>query len=322
MVTFSHEPVLLRETVQTLDLSAGDIAIDCTAGGGGHLAALVTQVGPKGHVYGVDRDPEAVAHLRAKFESEMQAKTLTIVHDRFSHLRAIAEEHQLIGKVAGIIADLGVSSHQLGSETRGFSFQFDGPLDMRMDMSSDLTAADIVNQWDETELSKLFWQFGEEPFAKRIARRIVAQRELAPIETTGQLSQLVAAATPYQKSKSKKNPATKVFQALRIVVNGELDEAQALLHASFEVLKPGGHLGIITFHSLEDRLVKTYFKQVSTASSDRILAKLPIRAVDETWDHVHKGLIIKPFPISPTSEEIQRNTRSRSAKLRVIKKVF
>lgn len=310
-----HTSVLLNESVSHLNLKRGDIAIDCTAGRGGHSSLILKEISPGGKLICLDRDTDAIDFLKLQFASEIKDKSLLVIKSPFSKVKQIAEMLGLSGKISGILADIGVSSPQIDEANRGFSFMKDGPLDMRMDQSASLTAADIVNQFSERELQLVFQEYGEEKYSKRIAKHIVKHREKTPITSTLQLAQVIKQAVPTQAQ--QKHPATRVFQALRIQVNDELSELKSLLHNSFEILKPSGRLAIVTFHSLEDRIVKNFFKgKTSSLNNNPLLKDLPILNSELSAE----GKIIKPFPITPSEEEILRNVRARSAKLRVIEK--
>ncbi len=284
-----HVSVLLDEIVRWLDPRPGSILIDGTVGAGGHAAALAAKVVPGGRVIGLDRDP-AMLELAA---AATQGLPVTLVHAPYSRIDAVLEEEGLEG-VDGILLDLGLSSDQLAWSDRGFSFQGDGPLDMRFDTSRGKTAADLIRTEREADLADLIYQYGEERLSRRIARRIVEERTKAPITTTAQLAAIVRRCYPPPKGRrSPIDPATRVFQALRIAVNGELDHLDRVLAGLAGWLKPGGRAAIISFHSLEDRKVKWAFRNDPNLN---ILTKKPVEA-------------------SP--EEMQRNARARSAKLRV-----
>lgn len=321
MTEFAHITVLEHELVNQLSLQKGDLAIDCTAGGGGHTALLLKAVGPTGCVYAFDRDPLASSHLTKRFSKEIEEKNLILVPQPFSKLVDVGMEHSIQGKIAGICADIGVSSPQLDLAERGFSFAKEGPLDMRMDQRQELSAAHVVNEFSEQQLSEIFFKWGEEPKSRFVAKAIVGYRASKKIESTLELAGIVKEAIHYKKQ-SKKHPATKIFQALRIYVNGELDELSTLCSDAFSMIKPSGRLGIITFHSLEDRIVKDKFKELGQGKAlPRHLQRAPL-----TQDQIDKlknikGRIIKPFPMIPKDEEQSFNPRSRSAKLRVIEKI-
>lgn len=318
---FEHITVLKQELVDALNLDVGDIAIDCTAGGGGHTEKLLDAVGSSGKVYAFDRDPVALQHLGSRFQRELDSGTLVLCPYAFSKIKEIAQEHKIDGKISGICADIGVSSPQIDEAERGFSFNKDGPLDMRMDTTQSLDAATVVNSYDETELANIIFKYGEEPKSRFVARAIVNRRESKPFTNTLDLAELVASSIHY-KTKSKKHPATKTFQALRIYVNKELDELEELCRDGFEILKPKGRFGIITFHSLEDKFVKQHFNTL--AKGKKLPAHLKNAPIPETEINRMKDIkarIIKPFPTAPSKEELELNPRSRSSKLRTIEKL-
>ncbi|MGB6191377.1 MAG: 16S rRNA (cytosine(1402)-N(4))-methyltransferase RsmH [Terracidiphilus sp.] len=287
-----HVPVLLKQAIEFLNLPAGAVIADCTLGLAGHAMEIARRIGPEGHLIGFDRDPEALelaAARLAEVTSELgsQAPRITLVGEAFS---AIAR-HVAPASLDGILADFGVSSLQLDEARRGFSFMADGDLDMRMDTRSGPTAAQVVNEASERELANLIYEYGEERRSRRIARAIVRGR---PVTTTGQLARIVAAAAPAMKQ-DRIHPATRTFQALRIFVNRELDEIKALLEAAPTLLKPSGRLAVISFHSLEDRIAKDSLREGARLGIWEVLTRKPVTA-DE--------------------DEIERNPRSRSAKLR------
>lgn len=312
---FAHTSVLLEESISSLSLSHGDVVFDCTAGGGGHSALIRDKIAPDGQLICLDRDPHAIEHLKFMFAQDIEAKNIVVIKSPFSNIKQIADVLNLTGKISAVLADIGVSSPQLDQGIRGFSFMKDGPLDMRMDPSSGESAADVVNTRSERELQLIFQELGEEKYSRRIATKIVQERAKKPFSTTHELARVITESVP--PFQQQKHPATRVFQALRIYVNGELDELKTFLESSFEILKPKGRLAVITFHSLEDRIVKNFFKgKESKTSEDPMLKYLPI--LDSEIQS--EGRIIKPFPITPSEEEILRNVRARSAKLRVIEK--
>jgi 16S rRNA (cytosine1402-N4)-methyltransferase len=296
-----HVPVLLEESLNFLNVREGGVVVDCTLGFGGHASAICRRLGAEGKLIAFDRDEQAMARARARLEElaeELGAEMPTIeyVARPFSEIAEVIEP----GTLDGLLADFGVSSMQLDEAHRGFSFRSDGPLDMRMDTRSGLTAEQVVNQADEEDLANLIYEFGEERRSRRIARAIVRAR---PITTTAELAQVVSAVAPPIKGE-KIHPATRTFQALRIRVNDELGEIQTLLRSVSEsagsVLKPGGRVVMISFHSLEDRLVKDSFRESARAGVLEILTKKPVVAVEQ---------------------EALRNPRSRSAKLRAAERV-
>jgi 16S rRNA (cytosine1402-N4)-methyltransferase len=286
-----HRPVLLDEVMSGLAPRPGAVIVDGTAGAGGHTAALARAVGPTGRVIGLDRDPAMLALAR---EATRGQDHVTILHAAYDEMGDVLEEIGLLGLVDGVILDLGLSSDQLAWSERGFSFDRDGPLDMRFDTQSDgPTAADLVNRLPETELADLIYQFGEERLSRRIARRIVATRQAGAIRTTADLADLVRRCVPRRPGGGGIDPATRVFQALRIAVNDELGRLDRVLEGLPRWLKPGGRAAIISFHSLEDRRVKWSFRR------------------PEVWTIVTKK------PITAGDDETGINPRARSAKLRV-----
>lgn len=315
-----HTTVLLTDSIESLSLQSGDIAIDCTVGGGGHTEGMLEKVGSSGLVIGLDRDASALAIARTRLRDAIESGRLRLVQARFSEIANIAKELGVFGKVSGVLADIGVSSMHLNEADRGFSFQNEGPLDMRMDSSQAETAADIVNNASAEDLAKIFWEYGEEQQSRQIARRIIEARTKSKITTTTELAEIVKRSVRYNE-KSKKHPATKVFQALRIAINNELGELEQLLKYGFSLLKPTGRLAIISFHSLEDRLIKTQFLAwTGQKEREKIPRNLPLSNENIEKMINIKGKLIKPFPMIPSDQEIQANPRARSAKLRIIEK--
>ncbi len=303
---FAHITVLRDEAVEWLRPGPGKVIVDGTLGGGGHSEALL-EAGAT--VIGMDKDPAALAHARgrlAKFGDRFSAH-----HGDFAGMRTLLESLG-IEKVDGILLDLGVSSHQLDTAERGFSFQQEGPLDMRMNPEADVTAATLVNEADEVELARVFWEYGEENASRRIARSIVKTREDRPLATTGDLAAAVEKVSP---RRGKKHPATKVFQALRIAVNDELGALETALRDSVDLLSPGGRLAIISFHSLEDRCVKRFFRDHSQRWLDR-----PEWPEPKLNPDFHFSLPLKKA-LAPGEVEVRANPRSRSARLRVAEKL-
>jgi 16S rRNA (cytosine1402-N4)-methyltransferase len=302
----AHRPVLYHETLAALQPRPGGRTIDATVGAGGHAEGILEATAPDGHLLGVDADPEAVeraqSHL-ARFEGRVK-----LIHASFSQLQTVARSEGF-EQVDGILFDLGLSSPQVDDPARGFSFLRDGPLDMRFDQSQGLSAADLVNTLPERELADLLWRYGEERAARRVARAIVGAR---PIATTGQLAGIVARQVP---GRPGHHPATRTFQALRIAVNEELDALQHGLSQAVELLRPGGRLAVISFHSLEDRQVKEFFRQ---ESRDCIC---PPGLVECVCHHRASLVHIARRPIEPSADEVSMNPRSRSAKLRVAEKL-
>ncbi len=287
-----HVPVLLQEAIEFLNVRPGGLYVDCTLGLAGHAAEIVRRLSAQGRLIGFDRDPQALALAKKKLASVVEemgtaAPRFELVGEAFGSIA----RHVDAGSVDGILADVGVSSMQLDEAHRGFSFQADGPLDMRMDPRGGLTAAQVVNEASERELADLIYEYGEERRSRRIARAIVRGR---PVTTTGQLARIVAAAAPAMKQ-DRIHPATRTFQALRIRVNSELDEIRELMEAAPKLLKPSGRVVIISFHSLEDRIVKDRLREGARTGIWEILTKKPVIAREE---------------------EMDRNPRARSAKLR------
>ncbi len=314
---FKHTTVLLHETVVGVKPKNGEIYVDCTAGGGGHTALLLELSAPQGRVIAFDRDPYACAHLKTRFENELKNGRLILKQSPFSELKPALSELGLLGKVSGIIADIGVSSPQIDEAERGFSFMNNGPLDMRMS-GEGLSAADVVNGESEFELARIFYELGEEVKSRQIARAIVASREARPFLETKQLADFVKAVARWHTD-SKKHAATKVFQALRIHVNQELGELSTLVHDALDLLRPEGRLAIISFHSLEDRIIKHEFQKLAGRRRDKDLPKELAAIINQQNDST-KAEIIKPFPTLPSEAEVKENYRSRSAKLRILEK--
>lgn len=300
-----HQPVMLQQVLEGLALRQDGIYVDATFGRGGHAGAILERLGPEGRLLAMDKDPEAVQAALARFGSDPR---FHIEHGSFSMLGDMAQRHGITGRTQGVLFDLGVSSPQLGDAGRGFSFLADGPLDMRMDPTAGPSAADWLATASESEIADVIHHFGEERFARRIARAIVAARTEAPLTRTGQLADLVARAVPTRER--NKHPATRTFQAIRIFVNQELDDLQQGLAAAVEVLAPGGRLLVISFHSLEDRLVKRFMRRESRGEP------LP-REIPVTGTPVAGRLRVIGRARKPANDEIQANPRARSAVLRV-----
>lgn len=305
---FSHVSVLLQESVDALEIQPDGVYVDCTAGGGGHAAAVLQRLSPQGRMVLIDRDPDAVAVLHERFDGDSR---VTIVHDNFVNIREILNGLS-VRAIDGAVADLGVSSHQLDTPERGFSFHRDAPLDMRMSRTG-RTAADLVNTATRQELAAILRRYGEEPYAAAIASAIVREREKQPITTTLQLANVISSSVP-ASYRRRGHPARRTFQALRIEVNAELESLREALPQLFEVLKPGGVLAVITFHSLEDRIVKEYFqtlRQGCTCPPD-----FPVCVCGNK-----PKAVVKSRGVKAGEAEVEENNRSRSAKLRVAKKL-
>ncbi|MCP8970252.1 16S rRNA (cytosine(1402)-N(4))-methyltransferase RsmH [Ectobacillus ponti] len=309
---FKHVTVLLKETVDGLDIRPDGTYVDCTLGGGGHSAYLLSQLGPAGRLIAFDQDEVAIQNAREKFAA--YGGQFTAVRSNFRYLR---EELERLGIAAvdGILFDLGVSSPQLDTPERGFSYHHDAPLDMRMDQDAPVTAYDVVNTWSYEQLVRIFFQYGEEKFSKQIARKIEAYRAQQPIETTSQLVELIKEAIPAPARRAGGHPAKRVFQAIRIAVNDELQVFEEAIEAAIEMTKPGGRISVITFHSLEDRICKTVFKENST--TPQLPKGLPI--IPDAYKPKLK--LVNRKPILASEEELEANNRARSAKLRIAEKL-
>jgi len=309
---FDHTTVLLKETVDGLNINPDGIYVDCTLGGAGHSEYLVKQLSPQGRLICFDQDTIAIENAKIRLADYLDR--VTFVHSNFRHLKD--ELYKLnIYKVDGILYDLGVSSPQLDTPERGFSYHHDAPLDMRMDQTAELTAFHVINEWPYEDLVRIFFRYGEEKFSKQVARKIEEARKKAPIETTGQLVELIKDGIPAAARRKGGHPAKRIFQAIRIAVNDELGAAEDSLVEAIELLKIGGRISVITFHSLEDRLCKTLFKEA--ASLPDLPPGLPI--IPDDMKPILK--LITRKPILPSEEELQANNRSRSAKLRVAEKI-
>ena len=308
MPEFSHVSVLLNETIDSLHIKEDGIYLDATCGGAGHSSVILTKLSDKGRLIAMDQDPDAIEVIKSRIGSDPR---VTIVHDNFCNIPSVLQSLGLEG-VDGILADLGVSSYQLDTPERGFSFHSDAPLDMRMSKDG-MTAADLIATASEQELKKILYTYGEEKFAPSIAAAIVREREKAPIETTLQLSEIVKNAVP-QKARRQKHPGRKTFQALRIAVNGEMDVLNLGLDGMFDSLNVGGILSVITFHSLEDRMVKQRFAQYCEGCT--CPPEFPVCVCGKT----PAGKLVFKYK-APSDEELEINPRSRSAKLRAIEKL-
>jgi 16S rRNA (cytosine1402-N4)-methyltransferase len=304
-----HTPVLLDEVLAALEIRTGGCYLDATFGRGGHTAAILERVGKEGRVVAIDRDPQAVRAGRKRFGSDAR---LTLVNSPFSQLASVVSEMGLAGELDGVLLDLGVSSPQLDDAARGFSFAQEGPLDMRMNNSAGMTAAEWIARAPESEIARVIREFGEERFAKRIAAAIVEHRQETPITRTTQLAQIVAAAV--RTREPGKHPATRTFQAIRIHVNRELEEIEAALDGALAALRAGGRLAVISFHSLEDTLVKRFMQRHS--QEDPVFAGLP-----EVPAHARPKLRRVGKAIHPSEAEVRRNPRSRSSIMRVAERL-
>lgn len=310
---FNHYSVLLNETIDNLNIKPDGIYVDGTLGGGGHSYQVASRLGEGGRLIGIDQDKDAIKAAGERL-AEFGDK-VTIIRSNYSNMKE--ELHRIgIEKVDGIVLDLGVSSFQLDTPERGFTYrEADAPLDMRMDDRQSLTAKDIVNEYSEMELFRIIRDFGEDKFAKNIAKHIVAAREKKPIETAGELTDIIRAAIPMKVQVTGGHPAKRTFQAIRIELNKELEVLQNNLDDMIDLLNPGGRICIITFHSLEDRIVKTIFKKNENPCT------CPSHFPVCVCGNVSKGNVVSRKPILPSEEELEVNSRSKSAKLRVFERV-
>lgn len=305
---FSHVSVLLKETIASLDVSPDGIYVDCTAGGGGHSGEIARLL-ENGRLFALDQDPEAIETLENRFRDN---KNVTVIHTNFENIKSVLFERG-VEEVDGIMADLGVSSHQLDTAERGFSFHNDAPLDMRMSKEG-TSAADLVNTLELKELERIIRCNGEERFAFQIAKAIVRERQKKEIKTTLELAEIIKSAMPAAARRTPGHPARRTFQALRIEVNGELEKLENSLDDMFDLLKTGGRLSVITFHSLEDRIVKKKFASYCTGCT--CPPEFPVCVCGKT---PRGRLVFKS--VLPSQEEIENNPRSRSARLRCIEKI-
>ncbi len=311
-MSFEHVSVLLHETIAGLNIKEDGVYVDGTLGGAGHASKVCEKLSASGTFIGIDQDQEALDVSRERLEGFGNKKHF--VHSNFSNIKDVLEELK-ISKIDGIILDIGVSSYQLDESSRGFSYMQDAPLDMRMNVSQKFSARDIVNEYDEEELMGIIYEYGEEKWAKRIANFIIKERENKPIETTGELVEIIKKAIPAAARREGPHPAKRTFQAIRIEVNNELGILRQTINDITESLNVGGRICIITFHSLEDRIVKNAFRDLSTAC--KCPPEYPICRCDG------RALlkVITRKPILPSENELEMNPRSRSAKLRVAEKV-
>jgi 16S rRNA (cytosine1402-N4)-methyltransferase len=305
---FSHIPVMLEECIEGLDIRPDGIYVDGTAGGAGHSSAIAARLNEKGRLIALDRDPDAVAVATERLSVFSNA---SVFHRNYSEIRAVLDELD-IDYADGILMDLGVSSFQLDEGSRGFSYHSDAPLDMRMSKEG-MSAADVVNTYTESELARIIFEYGEEKFSRRIASNIVKARETAPIETTLQLADIIRESVP-QKARREKNPCKKTFQAIRIAVNGEFEHLEKGLEDAFYSLRAGGRLAVITFHSLEDRIVKKKFAEWCKGCI------CPPDFPQCVCGHKPQGKLVNRKPLEAKEKELERNNRSRSAKLRIIER--
>lgn len=303
-----HESVLLKEAIENLNLNENSIVVDCTLGYGGHSSEILKII-KKGHLYAFDQDENAIAYSKKRL-SEI-GNNFTIIYSNFVHLKEELEKRNIF-KVDAVLFDLGVSSPQLDEDERGFSFHKDARLDMRMDKNASLDAYFVVNNYSKEKLTEIFFKYGEEKYAKSIASAIVKKRENNPIETTLELTDIIKESVPFSYKKNH-HPARKVFQAIRIEVNHELEVFEKSLKDALTILNKNGRVGVITFHSLEDKICKNYFKEASYV--DEHVKGLPV--IPDEFKPKYKNVA----SIIPSKEEINKNNRSRSARLRIIERI-
>lgn len=308
MVRLEHDPVLVAESIHALNVQPGGRYIDCTVGGGGHARAIMEASSPGGQLLGIDADPRAIEAARKSLEP--YGRSVLLVNENFRHLEEVASRCHF-RPVHGVLFDLGMSSLQLAEEGRGFSFQSDAPLDMRFSPEQEVTAAEIVNELPESALAELIWIYGEEPKSRRIARQIVAHR---PLRSTLELARVISGAVNGERGRI--HPATRTFQALRMAVNKEIENLREALEQAVRVLGVGGRLVVISFHSLEDRLVKEFFSRESRR------CVCPPEVPVCTCNHVPRLRSVIKGVVRPSAEEIDRNPRSRSARMRVAERII
>lgn len=311
-MAFNHKSVLLDEVIESLDIKADGYYVDCTLGGGGHALEVVKRL-TNGKLIGIDQDADAIKAATKRLID--YSNSVIIIRDNYINIGEVLKKEN-IEKVDGIYIDLGVSSYQLDTAERGFTYRFDAPLDMRMDDRNELKASDIVNDYSESELFHIIRDYGEDRFAKNIAKHIVEYRNKKRIETTFELVDIIKSAIPMKIQVTGGHPAKRTFQAIRIELNKELEVLKDSINVMIDLLKPGGRLSIITFHSLEDRIVKQAFKKAESACV--CPKKFPVCVCGNK----SKGRVITRKPILPSEEELEENSRSKSAKLRVFEREF
>ena len=310
-MAFGHVSVLLHETVDGLNVRPDGIYVDATLGGGGHAFEVCNRLNDKGRFIGIDQDADAIEAAGKRLAGF--GEKVTIIRSNYRDMRPQLQNIG-VGKVDGIVIDLGVSSYQLDTAKRGFSYRMGAPLDMRMDQRQKMTARDIVNSYSEAELYRVIRDYGEDKFAKNIAKHIVAEREKGRVETTGQLNEIIRRAIPMKIQKTSGHPSKRTFQAIRIELNHELDVLRDSLDDMINMLNPGGRICIITFHSLEDRIVKSSFRKNENPCI--CPSHFPVCVCGKT----SKGRVVTRKPILPSKEEMESNSRSKSAKLRIFER--
>ena len=310
--SYGHKPVLLDECLEALAIRPDGIYLDGTLGRAGHSLEIARRLTAGGRLIGVDRDETALAAAEERLAAYRER--VSLVHSNFSCIHEILDSLGL-DRIDGMLFDLGVSSPQLDDAGRGFSYMHDAPLDMRMDRTASLTAYDVVNTWSYEELRRILFEYGEERYAPAIAKQIIREREVHPVETTGQLTELIKKAMPPAALREKQHPAKRSFQAIRIAVNGELDELEPMMEAAAERLNPGGRLAVISFHSLEDRIIKKTMQRLATGCT--CPPEFPVCVCGKQ----PKMKLVTRKPVVSTAAELEYNPRARSAKLRVAEKV-
>ena len=311
-IRFSHTSVLLYECIEALNIRDGYTYVDCTTGGGGHSLEIAKRLGEGSRLICFDRDKDAIAAATKRLEGYLDK--ITFVNDNFSTLGEVIRDFK-ITNLGGVLADLGCSSYQFDTKERGFSYMQDAPLDMRMDTDAPLSAYNVVNEYSEKDLRRIFFEYGEEKFSAKIASLICKKRELAPIKTTVELSDIIKSAIPAAKRADGPHPAKRTFQAIRIEVNQELDAIRPLIKLASEALVPSGRIAMISFHSLEDRLVKLGYKELSSGCTCPRDFPVCVCGNKPKLNEITKK------PILPSEDELNNNPRSRSAKLRVAEKI-
>lgn len=312
-VPFYHAPIMVEEVLSLLEPSRGGVFVDGTLGGGGHAQRVLSLLPENGHLYGIDRDEEAIAAASRRLAPFKEK--FTAVHGNFFHMKSLLLSQGVV-QADGILLDLGVSSYQLDNPARGFSYKLEAPLDMRMDRTAPLSAYEVVNTYSYEDLRRIFWEYGEEKFSGPIAGRILRERETKPIETTTELAEIIKYAIPAKvRSKESQHPARRCFQAIRIEVNGELRGLEKALQDAHDLLAPGGRLVVLTFHSLEDRIVKNLFRSFEKPCI--CSPKAPIC----TCGRVPTGRILTKKPLTASQQEQKENTRSQCCKLRAEEKL-
>lgn len=314
MTEFEHYSVLLEESIEGLAIKPDGVYVDCTLGGAGHSRKILEQLTEGGHLYAFDQDRIAIENAKKELAPYIEKGQVTLIKENFRYLKEELENRN-VQSVDGILYDLGVSSPQLDEAERGFSYRFDAPLDMRMNQEQELTAKTIVNEWSYEELIKIFFRYGEEKFSKQIARRIEREREKQPIVTTGELVDIIRESIPAPARRKGGHPGKRIFQALRIAVNDELSAISDSLEDALEIIAVGGRISVITFQSLEDRIVKVMFKEAASVLD--VPPNLPVLPQEIEADF----RLINRKPILPSENELNENRRSQSSKLRVIERV-